>query len=144
MITCSPSSNVSQMFSPLCSFLTAQPFIRMSPGNVTVNQTNEAMMMCMAQGNPLPNITWTGPSTDFTTSDSFGANFTVTSTLFISSANRSQHEGEYVCTAENGIGQVVIEDNFASGHLIVQGTLCDLSCKCVFQDLLLCVTSTCM
>ena len=100
---------------------TAQPFIRVSPGIVTVNQTNIARLVCTAQGNPLPNITWTGPSTDFTTSVSFGSNFTVTSTLTISSANRSQHEGGYTCTAENGVGPVVAEDNFASGNLIVQG-----------------------
>ena len=99
----------------------AQPFIRDPPVDLTVNQSSPATFSCTAQGNPVPIISWTGPSANFTTEDSPGANFTVSSVLIIDSAVRALHEGVYTCSASNGVGP----SPSSSATLTVQGTAGD-------------------
>ena len=101
-----------------CLFYPAQPFIRDPPVDLTVNQSSPATFSCTAQGNPVPTISWTGPSANFTTEDSPGSNFTVSSVLTIDSAVRALHEGVYTCSASNGIGP----SPSSSATLTVQGT----------------------
>ena len=99
----------------------AQPFIRGSPVDLTVNQSRQATFSCTAQGNPVPTISWTGPSANFTTEVTPGANFTVLSVLTIDSAVRAVHEGLYTCSASNGVGP----SPNSSAALTVQGTAGD-------------------
>ena len=99
----------------------AQPFIRGPPVDLTVNQSRQATFSCTAQGNPVPTISWTGPSANFTTEVTPGANFTVLSVLTIDSAVRVVHEGLYTCSASNGVGPS--PNNNAA--LTVQGTAGD-------------------
>ena len=99
----------------------AQPFIRGPPVDVTVNQSQQATFSCSAQGNPVPTISWTGPSANFTTEVTPGANFTVLSVLTINSAVRAVHEGLYTCRARNSVGPS--PNNNAA--LTVQGTAGD-------------------
>ena len=101
----------------------AQPFIRGPPVDLTVNQSSRATFSCTAQGNPVPTISWTGPSASFTTEDTLGTNFTVLSVLTIDSAVRALHEGAYTCSASNGVGPSPI----SSAALTVQGTAGDTS-----------------
>ena len=103
---------------PLLPSHPAQPFIRGPPVDLTVNQSSPATFSCTAQGNPVPTISWTGPSDNFTTEDTPGANFTVLSVLTIDSAVRALHEGLYTCSASNGVGP----SPNSSATLTVQGT----------------------
>ena len=96
----------------------AQPFIRGPPVDLTVNQSRQATFSCTAQGNPVPTISWTGPSANFTSEVTPGANFTVLSVLTIDSAVRAVHEGPYTCSASNGVGP----SPNSSAALTVQGT----------------------
>ena len=89
--------------------------------NLTVNQSSQATFSCTAQGNPVPTISWTGPSANFTTEVTPGANFTVLSVLTIDSAVRVVHEGPYTCSASNGVGP----SPNSSAALTVQGTAGD-------------------
>ena len=98
--------------------LSAQPFIRDPPVDLTVNQSSPATFNCTAQGNPVPTISWTGPSANLTTEDTPGTNFTVSSVLTIDSAVRALHEGVYSCSASNGVGP----SPSSSATLTVQGT----------------------
>ena len=99
----------------------AQPFIRGPPMDLTVNQSRQATFSCTAQGNPVPTISWTGPSANVTTEVTPGANFTVLSVLTIDSAVRAVHEGLYTCSASNGVGP----SPSSSAALTVQGTAGD-------------------
>ena len=87
----------------------------------TVNQSRQATFSCTAQGNPVPTISWTGPSTNFTTEVTPEANFTVLSVLTIDSAVRVVHEGLYICSASNDVGH----SPNSSAALTVQGTAGD-------------------
>ena len=99
--------------------------------DLTVNQSRQATFNCTAQGNPVPNISWTGPSTNlttevtpganFTTEVPPGANFTVLSVLTIDSAMGAVHEGPYTCSASSGVGP----SPSSSAALTVQGTAGD-------------------
>ena len=100
-----------------------QPFIRGPPGSLTVNQSSPATFSCTAQGNPVPTISWTGPSANFTTNDTLGTNFTVLSVLTIDSAAKALHEGYYTCTASNGVGPSPSN----SAALTIQGMYCRIS-----------------
>ena len=86
--------------------------------DLTVNQSSPATFSCTAQGNPVPTISWTGPSDNFTTNYTFEANFTVLSVLTIDSAVRALHEGLYTCSASNGVGP----SPSSNATLTVQGT----------------------
>lgn len=86
-----------------------------------MNQSSQATFSCTAQGNPVPTISWTGPSTNLTTEVTPGANFTVLSVLTIDSAVRAVHEGPYTCSASNGVGP----SPSSSAALTVQGTAGD-------------------
>ena len=111
---------VSATFSPP-PLRPAQPFIQGPPVNLTVNQSRQATFSCTAQGNPVPTIFWTGPSVNFTTEVTPGANFTVLSVLTIDSAVRAVHEGTYTCSASNGVDPSAN----SSAALTVQGTAGD-------------------
>ena len=110
----------------------AQPFIHDSPVDLTVNQSSPATFSCTAQGNPVPTISWTGPSANFTTEDTPGSNFTVSSVLTIDSTVRALHEGVYTCSASNGVGP----SPSSSATLTVQGTAGDTaqySSRCALE-----------
>ena len=124
LITSLPSSIMYTSDYPLCvcfyplPLCPAQPFIRGPPMDLTVNQSSQATFSCTAQGNPVPTISWTGPSANFTTEVAPGVNFTVLSVLTIDSAVRAVHEGLYTCSASNGVGP----SPSSSAVLTVQGT----------------------
>ena len=102
--------------------------------DLTVNQSDTAVLRCSFQGNPPPSVTWTGPGSvevmDGSNSATIevlpGNNYTVESVLTISPAVRMDHEGEYTCTASNGVDNNVGFINSSSANLTVQGTYCIL------------------
>ena len=99
--------------------------------DLTVNKSDTAVLRCSFQGNPPPSVTWTGPggvevmngSDSATIEVSPGNNYTVESVLTISPAVRMDHEGEYTCTASNGVDNNVGFINSSSASLTVQGTI---------------------
>ena len=60
--------------------------------------------------------------TDIITVTTMSDMYTVTSSLFINSTNRSRDEGAYTCTASNGVANNNIGVvNAQSGELVIQG-----------------------
>ena len=106
-----------------CLFYSAHPFVRAPPVDLTVNQSSPATFSFTAQGNPVPTISWTGPSANLTTEDTPGSNFTVSSVLTIDSAVRALHEGVYTCSASNSVGP----SPSSNATLTVQGTAGDIT-----------------
>ena len=68
-------------------------------GNQTVNQHDSIKLNCTADGNPVPNITWTRLS-----DSSF-----VAIPLRVTA---KQDEGVYRCTADNGVGNAATSEVF--------------------------------
>ncbi|XP_022793088.1 hemicentin-1-like isoform X3 [Stylophora pistillata] len=66
-------------------------------GEQIVNNGDVVSLFCMAEGNPVPTITWTKVG------DSSPVNFPLT-------ISGNQDEGLYRCTAENGVGSSVTSD----------------------------------
>ena len=114
-----PCNSIVHPSSPLLRSHPVQAFILDPPVDLTVNRSSPATFSCTAQGNPVPTISWTGPSTNFTTNNPTGANFTVSSVLTIDSAVRALHEGVYTCSASNGVGP----SPSSNATLTVQGTV---------------------
>jgi len=105
--------------------------ITQPPVDVTVNQTSSAQFDCTSFGNPIPEIVWSrvgdddlSNNTDIVTVTTMSDMYTVTSSLFINSTNRSRDEGVYTCTASNGVANNIGAVNTQSGELVVQGNLC--------------------
>ena len=81
-----------------CTFCFTVPAVIHFPGNITgvcrpltVNETQNAVLVCNATGNPVPNIAWTGKHVG------------TGSPLTIPSITKN-NAGIYTCTADNGIG----------------------------------------
>ena len=104
--------------------------ITQPPVDVTVNQTSSAQFDCTSFGNPIPEIVWSrvgdddlSDNTDIITVTTMSDMYTVTSSLFINSTNRSRDEGVYTCTASNNVTNNIGAVNTQSGELVVQGML---------------------
>ena len=82
------------------------------PQNVTVNETNPAVLSCDASGVPEPSFTWTKDGQQLSQSEQ----------LNIQRSDRSD-TGMYVCTASNGVGK---DDMTAQAYVTVQ-------CKFLFH-----------
>ena len=83
----------------------------MFPQNITVNETNPAVLNCDASGFPEPSFTWRKD----------GQRLSQSEQLNIQRSARSD-TGMYVCTANNGVGQ----DMTAQAYVTVQ-------CKFLFH-----------
>jgi len=85
-----------------CTSLDAPEITHIS-GNQTLNKGDRVTLNCTADGNPAPNITWTRLS------DNSVVAFPLTIT-------GKQDEGDYRCTANNGIGNLVTRDISITVH----------------------------
>jgi len=85
-----------------CTSLDAPKITHIS-GSQTLNKGDQVSLNCTADGNPAPNVTWTRLSD----------NSVVTFPLTI---NGKQDEGNYRCTADNGVGNPVIRDTSITVH----------------------------
>ena len=111
---------------------TAVPIITTPPLNIAVAAPNQAMFTCIAEGFPLPTITWIRMNIDGSeTPLSIGGNIlissssaaqSVTSTLTFSMTDLTLTAG-YVCVATSGMGS----DN-ATAQLVVNGKLHEHVC----------------
>ena len=72
-------------------------------GNQIVNEGSDLRLNCTAEGNPVPNITWTRPS------DNSIVRMPLTNI-------NVKDEGIYRCTADNGIGKPVTKDVLVNVH----------------------------
>lgn len=78
---------------------TAPSDIRYISGNLTVNRSENVTLICKAEGNPKPNVTWKRLNDGrFTT-------FPLTIT-------GKEDAGGYRCTAGNGVGDPAVADVF--------------------------------
>lgn len=69
------------------------------PESQTVNEGETLILSCVANGDPLPNITWTmGNSTEVISKEPV---------LFLKNATRI-NEGVYVCSGSNAVGENTI------------------------------------
>ncbi|XP_067029796.1 opioid-binding protein/cell adhesion molecule-like isoform X2 [Acropora muricata] len=103
------------------------PSITEISGNQTVTEGGNVTLMCLADGKPTPNITWTRLS------DNRVVNTTLTDII-------KQDAGSYKCTADNGIGNPAIADvrivvqypveakGFGKNETLIQGDRKTLSC----------------
>lgn len=111
------------------------PDVSIDINSLTVNQSDQSSFTCTAFGIPLPSFMWYfNESSDPLLSDNveFSISNTMTtngsglvltmSTLTILNTSRSQHEGDYSCTATNGIDNLIGTPEIAEARLIVQGT----------------------
>ena len=64
----------------------------MKPSDQIVKESEDAILLCTATGNPAPKITWVKDGKTVAHGDTLSF-----------SANRS-HSGKYWCLAENGLG----------------------------------------
>ena len=99
------------------------PTVVVSPAALTVNQTQNAILFCSANGNPKPEIEWTkvnGSVLSGRVRKSRNGQLTVTAASFNDS-------GVYQCTASNVLGRAT-----DAGVLTVQGgfKLCDIYFSC--------------
>ena len=87
------------------------PSLLHSPVETTVNQSQTAILKCLADGNPTPRITWSKMNSRLPV----GRNKVESSGALILKDVRPEDEGVYSCEAKNLLGSVN-----ASAKLIVQ------------------------
>ena len=87
------------------------PSLLQSPVEATVNQSQKAILKCLANGNPTPQITWSKMNSRLPV----GRHKVESSGALILKDVRPQDEGLYSCEARNLLGSVN-----ASAKLIVQ------------------------
>ena len=116
------------------------PDVTLSPQAVTINQTGSANILCQAFGIPLPTLEWFYNDTEepisnstyytiFNMAEVNGSNLTiVASTLQVTDAVRSAHEGSYMCQATNDIDNLINTPDNQSTFLTVQGNMNTNNC----------------
>ena len=110
------------------------PSVTVNTAKVTVNQSFPASFSCETFGIPLPSLQWISSITNtavqpdegsvniITNSFINGSDLEMrTSRLVFNSTERSQHEANYTCRAQNGIQNYISSSSEAAVELIVQG-----------------------
>ena len=90
------------------------PSLVSAPVSLTVNETETAMFVCDAKGNPAPKVTWTKGNSSLPV----GRHQVESSGSLVLKNVVSADEGAYVCEAENILGSVKV-----TARLDVQGEL---------------------
>ena len=88
-------------------FPAVPPVLLMNPANVTVLESDDAQLTCVARGNPLPSVEWEKDgfplqaNVDITVNSSINSvQLTHTSSLLLTSVDY-EDAGSYTCTATN-------------------------------------------
>ena len=79
----------------------AAPSLLQPPVETTVNESQTAILKCVADGNPTPQVTWS----KLNSSLAIGRHVTTSSALIVKDV-RPEDDGVYRCTAENLLGTV--------------------------------------
>ena len=88
----------------------AAPSLLQRPVETTVNESQTAILKCVADGNPTPHITWSKLNSSLPA----GRHMTTSRALIVKDI-RPEDDGVYRCTAENLLGSIN-----ATAKLIVQ------------------------
>lgn len=114
------------------SFYTDPANITQAPVSITANQTSTIQFDCTAFGNPIPLIVWNRAGDDDLSDDADTVIITtvinsdmyiVTSSLVINSTERFRDQGQYSCTASNGVTNTIGAVSAQTAGLVVQGEI---------------------
>ena len=98
------------------AFFADKPKATLHPETQTKTEGDNVTLSCVADGNPVPTISWTKDGSSIDTSNNSKISFSANKTqLSITNVKRT-YSGEYRCVAKNSLGNVT--SNVAT--LIVQ------------------------
>ena len=107
------------------------PLLLATPDNITVSAGTRLSLVCVAWGNPAPNITWTPDATAVPYQNVYTTSTTLNGLTYVVSVlevcyTEPQFSGTYSCTAANGVAAASLGGNSASFQ--VQGIDIDITC----------------
>ena len=95
------------------------PLLLATPDNITVSAGIRLSLVCVAWGNPAPNITWTPDATAVPYQNVYNTSTTLNGLTYVVSIlevcyTEPQFSGTYSCTATNGVAPASLGGNSAS------------------------------
>ncbi|KAL5494171.1 hypothetical protein EMCRGX_G015449 [Ephydatia muelleri] len=95
------------------------PLLLATPDNITVSAGTRLSLVCVAWGNPAPNITWTPDATAVPYQNVYTTSTTLNGLTYVVSIlevcyTEPQFSGTYSCTATNGVAAASLGGNSAS------------------------------
>ena len=95
------------------------PLLLATPDNITVSAGTRLSLVCVAWGNPAPNITWTPDATAVPYQNVYNTSTTLNGLTYVVSIlevcyTEPQFSGTYSCTATNGVEDASLGGNSAS------------------------------
>ena len=118
----------------MCYFRTTTdeaPVLLATPDNIAVSAGMRLSLVCVAWGNPSPNITWTPDPTSLPYQSVYTTNTTLNTLTYVVSIleicyTEPQFSGNYSCSASNGVAATSLGGSIATfqlqGELIIAST----------------------